>query len=82
VLAASFHFGASQISLIAFAGLFPCALALPVYRAEYILGFVVGMTATFGSVIPSVFALVLAALSFIARRVFRLLISACRSRGA
>lgn len=82
VLAASFHFGASQISLIAFAGLFPCALALPVYRAEYILGFVVGMTATFGSVIPSVFALVFAALSFIARRVFRLLISACRSRGA
>jgi hypothetical protein len=81
VLAASFHFGASQVSLAAFIGLFVCALAFPVYRAEYILGFILGMTVTFGSVIPLIFALVFAAVSFAVRSAWRLIIS-FRSRRA
>ncbi|MBY0445646.1 MAG: hypothetical protein K2Q15_10610, partial [Burkholderiales bacterium] len=81
VLAASFHFGAPQLSLAAFIGLFICALALPVYRAEYILGFILGMTVTFGSVIPLIFALVFAAVSFAVRSTWRLIIL-LRSRRA
>jgi hypothetical protein len=81
VLAASFHFGAPQLSLAAFIGLFICALALPVYRAEYMLGFILGMTVTFGSVIPLIFALVFAAVSFAVRSAWRLIIL-LRSRRA
>lgn len=80
VLAASFHFGAEQVSLAAFIGLFLCALALPVYRVEYMFGFILGMTFTFGSAIPLVFALVFATLSFLLRGAAVMLISAIRSR--
>ncbi len=77
-LAASFHFGLEQISLVLFLGLFLSAIAFPVYRAEYIFGFVVGMTIVFGSVIPLAFALFLAAVSFVLRRVWVLVVSAVR----
>lgn len=68
-LAASFLFGREQLSLVLFLGLFLCAVAVPVYRIEYIVGFVVGMTIAFGSVIPLVFAIVFATISFATRRV-------------
>jgi hypothetical protein len=82
VLAASFHLGASQVSLAAFIGMFLCALALPVYRVEYMFGFVLGMTITFGSAIPLFFALGFATLSFLVRGAAGMLISAIRSRRA
>jgi hypothetical protein len=50
----------------------------PVYRAEYIFGFVVGMTIAFGSVIPLAFALFFATVSFVLRRVGLLVVSAVR----
>jgi hypothetical protein len=34
-------------------GLFPLALFLPIYRAECLLGFVIGMAFTFGAVLPT-----------------------------
>jgi len=37
-------------------GLFILALFLPIYRAESMLGFVLGMTFTFGAVLPLLFA--------------------------
>jgi hypothetical protein len=77
-LAASFHFGLEQFSLTLFAGLFLISIALPVYRVEYILGFVTGMTVTFGSVIPLTFALVFASISFVVRRAALLVLSAIR----
>ncbi len=77
-LAASFHFGLEQVSLVLFLGLFLCAIAFPVYRAEYIFGFVVGMTIAFGSVIPLAFALFFATVSFVLRRVWVLVVSAVR----
>lgn len=67
VLAASFELGASGITSAAFIGLFAVALALPVYRAEYVMGFVTGMTFTFGGVLPLLVAAVVAALSFMVR---------------
>jgi hypothetical protein len=77
-LAASFHFGIEQLSLALFAGLFLLSIALPVYRAEYIFGFVTGMTITFGSVIPLTFALVFATISFVVRRAALLVSSSIR----
>lgn len=41
------------------------ALFLPVYRPEYLLGFVVGMAYTFGGVLPVIFGLILLALSWV-----------------
>ncbi|MDF1489779.1 hypothetical protein [Tessaracoccus caeni] len=81
VLATSFHLGASDTVLLVVAGLLvPIALALPVYRAEYILGFVVGMTLVFGPVIPLLIALVLALVSFVIRGAARFVASVVRGR--
>lgn len=79
-LAASFLLGAPKLSYAALIGLFFCALALPVYRAEYILGYVIGMTITFGSVIPLLFAIVFATISFIVRSAAKAVISAIRNK--
>lgn len=77
-LAASFLLGLEQVTLILFLGLFLCAIAFPVYRAEYIFGFVIGMTIAFGSVIPLGFALLFAAVSFVLRRAGFFFVSAVR----
>ena len=66
-LAASFSLGATNITSAAFIGLFVCGFVFPIYRVEYILGFVAGMTITIGGVLPLLFALVIAAVSFIVR---------------
>lgn len=70
-MATSFWLGAQNITFAALVGLFICALVFPVYRAEYILGFVVGMTATFGGVLPLIVALVVAFFSFVSRTLVR-----------
>ena len=44
-------------------GMLLLALMLPVYRAECVLGFVLGMTFTFGAILPTVVASVIAAFS-------------------
>ena len=36
---------------------------LPTYRAEYLFGFVLGMTFVFGSILPTLFGLLAVALS-------------------
>ena len=46
-----------------FLGLIVAALLVPVYRAEYVLGFMLGMTFTFGAVLPSLIACMLATFS-------------------
>lgn len=49
------------------------AIFIPIYRAEYLLGFVLGMTYTFGAILPtiigSVFALIGVILYFSVRKV-------------
>jgi len=79
-LAVSFELGASAVSSGLFFGLFVLAAALPIYRAEYILGFVVGMTFTFGAVIPLLVACVLALVSLLARYAFRAAAAIVRPR--
>lgn len=53
-------------------GLLILALFLPLYRAEYLLGFVIGMTYTFGAILPtgigSILALICAVLYLYVRR--------------
>jgi hypothetical protein len=81
-LAVSFELGPNAFTSAAFLGLFVCALAFPVYRAECILGFVVGMTFTFGAVIPLLIALVVGTVSVVARSCFRAVASVVRGRRA
>jgi hypothetical protein len=79
-LAASFHFGLEQVSLVLFTGLFLLSIVGPVYRAEYSFGFVIGMTITFGSVIPLAFALFFGTISFALRHAAVFVLSAVRKR--
>ena len=77
-LAASFAIGASTITSSLFFGLVLLAVVLPIYRIEYIFGFVTGMTFTFGGVLPALVALVVAAVSVLAHFIFRTVKSAIR----
>jgi hypothetical protein len=60
-------------------GLFLLALFLPLYRAEYLLGFVIGMTYTFGAVLPtgigSIIALICAVIYLFLRRAILFVVS-------
>ena len=63
LLAAFFTNGLGHISSYMFRGLLLLALFLPIYRAEYVLGFVLGMTFTFGAVLPTAVASLVALIS-------------------
>ena len=60
-------------------GMLLLAIVFPVYRIECIFGFVVGMTYTFGGVLPTLVAVVFAAVSVAAQFIFRTVIPAVRS---
>ena len=61
----SFFFtnGYDDITSYLFFGMFALALLLPIHRGECLLGFVLGMTFTFGAVLPMLIGSILAALS-------------------
>ena len=61
-LALAFIMGQELVTYL-FLGLFVVALLAPAYRAEYVLGFVLGMTFTFGAVLPTIIACVIATFS-------------------
>jgi hypothetical protein len=63
LLSTSFMTGHDSISSALFQGMLLLALLLPVYRAECLLGFVLGMTFTFGAVLPTFIGSVIAAIS-------------------
>ncbi len=71
MLASFFAFGNSDMPGYMILGLLPLALFLPIYRAECLLGFVFGMTYTFGAVLPtgigSILALIGAAIYLLVR---------------
>lgn len=52
-------------------GLLLLALLFPLYRAECVLGFVLGMTWTFGAVLPTLFACLVALMSGLLYRLVR-----------
>ena len=49
------------------------SVLVPIFYAEFMLGFVLGMTYTFGAVLPTAFILVLAAVGFIIYRFIEVL---------
>ncbi len=87
VLSTSFTLGYAAIPRYMVNSIFVIALFFPIYRAECLLGFVIGMTFTFGAVLPtgigSIFALIGAmlyllvrpAILFVASRFMRLVSS-------
>ncbi len=69
VFAGLFAFGYQSVTGYLFQGLIVLALLLPIFRAECVLGFVLGMTFTFGAVLPTAVGSVFAALSAVAHLV-------------
>jgi hypothetical protein len=61
-----FKTGNEDINGILFQGLFLLALIFPLYRAEFFLGFVMGMTYTFGAILPTFIASMFVGISYIA----------------
>lgn len=67
-LALSFELHLQELTAVIFMGLLPLlALLLPAHRPESLLGFVLGMSWTFGAVLPTVIGGVIAALSWLLR---------------
>ena len=62
-LAVAFTLGYEAVTSYTFLSLFPIALLFPIYRGEYILGFVLSMTFTFGAVLPTAFGCIFASIS-------------------
>ena len=53
LLSVFFTLGYSDIPVYMLLGVFVLALVFPIYRSECLLGFVIGMTYTFGAVLPT-----------------------------
>jgi hypothetical protein len=71
LLSVFFTFAYTDIPEYLIIGLLPLALFFPIYRAECILGFVIGMTFTFGVVLPTAFGAILALIGAILYRYIR-----------
>jgi hypothetical protein len=65
IMAVGFSTGRTEVSSQLFRALPVLGLLLPLFRAEYVLGFVLGLTYTFGAVLPLVIASAVAAVSAI-----------------
>jgi uncharacterized membrane protein len=62
-LALAFSFDFGTVAEILFQALLLCAVLLPLYQAHYVLGFVLAMSFTFGAMLPSLMAAVIALIS-------------------
>lgn len=68
-LALTFTLESAAVTYL-FLGLFAISLIVPTYRAEYVLGFVLGMSFTFGAILPTAVAAVVALFSGVVHFVF------------
>jgi hypothetical protein len=81
-MSVSFSSGHESITSYLFFALLPLALFLPVYRPECLLGFVLGMSVVFGSVLPTLFGSLMALATFVIHRFIGLPLQAAgRSAG-
>lgn len=79
LLSVFFMTGQEHLTSYMTVALLPLALLFPIYRAEYVLGFVLAMALTFGAVLPTVFACVVALMAVVMYRYVRpLLIGGAR----
>jgi hypothetical protein len=65
ILSLMFIKGYSDISAVLFPAILVFALFFKVYQAQYVLGFILSMSSTFGAVLSSVFAAVIALASVV-----------------
>ncbi len=65
LLSLTFSMGYSSITGYLFVGILLLSLFFPVYQAAYLLGFVLGMTITFGAVISTLAGVIFAVIGFI-----------------
>ena len=63
VLSIAFSFDYASVSSTMFLGVLVLAMFLPLYRAECVLGFILGMAFTFGAVLPTAIAALIAAIA-------------------
>ena len=71
LLSAFFSWGHSDLPVYLLYALFVVALFFPVYRAECFLGFVLGMTYTFGAVLPTLIGSVLLLIGLVLFNIIR-----------
>ncbi len=62
-LATAFRWGYEATTSTLFFGMILLAVVIPLYKAEYILGFVLGMTLVFGAILPMLIASIIAVIS-------------------
>ena len=65
MLSVLFSFGNSQITGIFFQLILLIALFFPIYKSEYCLGFIIGLTYTFGGILPIIICSILAIISYL-----------------
>lgn len=63
LLSLFFILGKTDICGYMILSLVPISLLVPIYRSEYLLGFVLGMTYTFGAVLPTGIGLIIAGIA-------------------
>lgn len=80
LLSIAFTNGYETVASYLFGSMLLAALLLPVYRAECVLGFVVGMTFTFGAVLPTAIGSMLAAVSAVVHLLVRTVLARIRTR--
>lgn len=71
ILSAFFEFGYPDVTSYMTLGIFVLALFFPVYRAECFLGYVLGLTVSFGAVLPTTIGSILLLICFILYRFIR-----------
>ncbi|KGD68679.1 hypothetical protein B0A61_11740 [Flavobacterium aquatile LMG 4008 = ATCC 11947] len=57
--------GNSEISYFMFLALFIVALFIPIYKSEYFLGFILGLSYSFGGALPVIIAIVLTTIFYL-----------------
>lgn len=70
-LSLAFLYGNADAPAYVLLGIMAIGLVLPTYRAEYVLGFVLGMAVTFGPILPALVASFLAAMAAMAHHLVR-----------
>lgn len=79
-LSAAFRLELSNVTAGLFFGVLLSGVALRIYRPEYVFGFVLGMTFVFGSVLPTMAAMVAASVSVLAHFVVYPVVAALYKR--
>lgn len=80
VIAACFKLGYSAVSAVMFWGLLFISLFYKIYRAEFLLGFVLSMSVVFGAVLPTLFGVIITTLGFVIYQVSHWLIQRLKGR--